>query len=275
MNLKRKEKNMKFDTYNNNLCNIWRCYHDPKLLIDIPHTDERTTIIDYYTKGQYEGVCINSIQYYINEVVTLLYPYLNNIKSKYIGFEHYRRAFITEDIDFNRLDNIVAFSYIGPWPTLEGIRIGWCITDIMYNDILEFLDAYYPDVFEFQKHIPFFIRCNIFLTNYDYYMEIAKFYFDYIQYISNKYNLGYDAQKWRQHIYDVYIKQNVGVYLDYAKETFNEDIDKNNVQFFRIYGFILEFIGAMYVQSHHTCLWFGRHPKGAIDTPVFVDNSKK
>lgn len=249
-----------FKQYDNSLCNIWRCTHDMSLVAKYPDMDTRVNVINYYSRAtDYEGITYNNMELFFNEVVCIIYPYLNNIKSDYIGFQHYRRAFSTIHItDFKNLDNKVEFFCIAPYHQLERQCKGvWYLTDSMYDTVLEFIHTYYPEIITAQQNKPFFIQRNIFITSYEIYKHIAQFYLTYITYIQDKFDLGFDGMKWKQHIYETYVLPNVDRHMWYTQTFFEKDMSLNHPYIFRIYSYILEFLAGLYMMTYFDTARYG------------------
>lgn len=249
-----------FYQYNNALCNVWRCTHDLLQISTYPYPDKRVNVVNYYSKAtDYAGLTYNVLELFFNEVVCIIYPYLNNIYSQYIGFQHYRRAFSTIHIkDFHDLDNKVEFFCLAPYHQLERQCKGvWYLTDEMYATVLEFLNNFYPQIIGSQQTKPFFIQRNIFLTSYNIYKHIAQFYLRYINFIRDKYNLGTDPEIWKEHIYKSYVLPNKDRHMWYTQTFFEEDMNKNHPFIFRIYSYVLEFLAGLYMQTYFDTIRYG------------------
>ena len=72
---------------------IWRCYHDEKLISQYNLTEDGIIKLFNTCNLGYNGKNLNLLTRFLSEGCCLLYPYLNNLKTEYVGFMHYRRWF--------------------------------------------------------------------------------------------------------------------------------------------------------------------------------------
>jgi len=76
---------------------IWISYHKDEQIEQYNLKEDATHVL-FPTHKEVEGVNINHMNPVYSEMVTMWYVWQNKIKSKYIGFEHYRRRMNTEEL---------------------------------------------------------------------------------------------------------------------------------------------------------------------------------
>lgn len=213
---------------------IWRCYHDEKLIQKYNLREDNIVKIFNTCNLGYSGHNLNILTRFLSEGCCLLYPYLNNLKTDYIGFMHYRRLF---NYDMNYLplkllaqDNIqyfhfhmptdeikkyreeygcIGFDYRTPYKNIENHCFFWSTDKCgIMDDLIEFLETQYPQYLENEKEIHDIVWACIFVCRWDIYKELAKFLYDYISFISDKYQLNWDEKKWYKHVYDKFLIYN-------------------------------------------------------------------
>jgi len=70
---------------------VWVSYHDDKLISEYNLVeDEHHKLFPTHKKPE-EGLSVNVLNPVWSEIVTMWYVWKNNLKSEYVGFEHYRR----------------------------------------------------------------------------------------------------------------------------------------------------------------------------------------
>lgn len=256
-----------FNQYKDKLLNIWTCDHRQENKESPPEYVSKINHIDYYTFDNYEGTHLNSIQYFINEITCLTYPYLNNIKSNYIAFDHYSRRIRNEsicNIHLTRNPKYFLNATFFLHNHFEEHCDYWIIPKQIQDDILEFISIYKPKLLSYAKRYVFTERCNIFIMPWKHYVQLAEFDMNYINFIANKYGLGYDPDKWKKHIRDVYIKPNYGKTLRYM----NSKISYDTFNSYRIYGFNLEFLNGLFI----TAILHGKQSKFSLS---YINESEK
>lgn len=222
----------------NNKYTIWKSYHK-ELLINKYDLKETKNIILFNTANiGYNGYSLNHLNRFLSEGCCLLYPYLNNLKSEYIGFQHYRRFFNDSIIDFNKLNNdyiqyfwkysrnnfLDKFNHNSEYVNIENHAYIFVMLECGFgNDIIEFLETKYPQYLELEKNWHPLIALDIFNCKWDLYCELAQFILDYIDFINTKYFLDWNENNWLNHILDKYIKYVIENNINYNRTNFEND----------------------------------------------------
>jgi len=214
--------------------NVWKIYHNENLIPQYNLEDKNEIILFNTANVGYDGKSINHLNRFLSEGVGILYPYLNNIKSDFIGFMHYRRIFNsdmnylplkllaqdyiqyfhfhipTDEIKKHREEyGIINFDYKTPYKNIENHCFFWSEDKCgLMDDMIEFLQTQYPQYLEGEKELHEMIWVCMFVCNWDVYKELAKFIYDYVKFINNKYNLDWNEQKWYNHVYNKFLKYN-------------------------------------------------------------------
>lgn len=256
---------------------IWRCYHDDSHIQKYNLTEDEHTFLFHSKNDGYTGTNINYLNQFFCEGVCVLYPYLNNLKSDLIGFQHYRRAFNYKNGAL-MLDDIRAgkyqyfFSHIQMYSTLE-FRIGyhcdtWRMVECgMFDDILEYIQQEYPYLLNQPPRTNDMINFTMFVSTWEKYIELAKFLYGYITFIDNKYKLDMDEYKWARHLEDKFIlyhrKHNTPPQYMPWMETwgdnnwYTEPYESGNsfqYKIYRIYSFNIEFLASCWMRYHENVI---------------------
>lgn len=159
------------------------------------------------------------------EWCSMYFIYKNNLKSNIICFCHYRRQINYKHINLGEIvkNNSVQIFYL-----LKDYKLGLtnknkeypCIYNYLslcnlpyfaYLDIEEYINQ--QEIIDKNKLKEFcnresvdFITRSIFCTTWDNFLIIARFIDGYIEYTANKYNLGYDLEKWKSFYIENVIK---------------------------------------------------------------------
>ena len=215
----------------NDKFNIWVSYHDENQIekFNLKDTDN-ITLFNTANIG-YEGKIINHLNRILCEGVCLVYPYLNNKKSDYIGFRHYRRLFDESKIKFDKLDNNwiqyfhshfpknyyetygknfnINIDYKTPYRNIENHCFFWSMDKCgIMDDMIEFFQTLYPQYLKNERELHKMVWACTFVCKWDLYVELAKFIYDYIKFINDKYDLDFDENKWAKHVYDKFLTYN-------------------------------------------------------------------
>ena len=76
------------------------------------------------------------------------------------------------------------------------------------DDLIEFLQTQYPQYLKNEREFHKMIWGSIFVCKWNIYKKLAKFIYDYIKFIDDKYNLCFDEDKWFKHVYDKFLTYN-------------------------------------------------------------------
>ena len=259
---------------------IWKAYHDEsqKSKYNLQNTDN--IVIFNTTNIGYNGKCFNYLNRFLSEWCCLVYPWLNNIKSNFIGFQHYKRYFNINKIDFELLkDNTIQyfhshfpnktfFNYFTPttdYLNIEAHAYFWNQNECGFkDDLIEFLKVKYPKYLDGEKNQHEFYGYDIFVCNWEIYCQLAKFLFDYIEFINNKYNLEWSEIKWYSHIQNNFaryiLENNINIYKAGCMSPFYYGFDealysldgylykgKSPCNCFRIYSMNIEYLTSVFI----------------------------
>lgn len=258
---------------------IWTIYHGsatPKIF-NLKETQNNKL---FNTANiEYSGLNLNHLNRFICEACGIIYPFMNDLKSDMIGFEHYRRRFNTVYKD--RIKNGETqgwsirpfFDYIteynlyinSPYISLTNHCANWySMTNGIFDDIVDFLSNYYPDMLETAKQPVDLYMCSIFVCTWDKYEKLAKFIIDYINYINLKYKLGFSEYKWYMHIYEkTILHYNVNSENDFMniKNPYFYNCEYNhgyvgyvgvkcNDNIWRLYAYHIEYLISLYLHTY-------------------------
>lgn len=213
---------------------VWRCYHNEDLMQKYNLKEDDTIALFNTTDLTYAGRNLNNLSTFLSEGACLLYPYLNDIKSNYIGFMHYRRWF-NPDMNYlplkllaqntiqyfhfhNPVDEIKKhreeygisrFDYRTPYKNIENHCFFWSMDKCgILDDVIEFLEKKYPQYLEGEKSIHKLTWVCMFVCRWEIYQELAQFIYDYLDFINKKYNLKWETERWYDHIVDKFLVYN-------------------------------------------------------------------
>lgn len=252
---------------------IWRCYHDENQ-INWFHLREDNNVFLFNSKNDgYLGVNLNHLNQFWCEGVCFLYPYLNNLKSDIVGFQHYRRTFdynmdslMMDDINNGKIQYFFNHGYM--FCTLE-FRIHhhcdvWRMIDCgIYDDIMEYFKTFYPEMLNQPPKNHGMIGYDICVMKWEQYVEMAKFLYGYIKFIDNKYNLRFSEWNWVRHIEDKFINYNRDHNIEPRLMPWGDLWGKKNwyttpycsddffqYGMYRLYSFNFEFLAACWMRYH-------------------------
>ena len=209
---------------------------------------EKPWFIPYYTKEGHPN-SFDSIQDIVNEFTAQVYVYKNNLYSKYIGFCHYDRQLLKKYIEDESIDLTKRV-----WCNDGGdFNNEYCpfnyFSYLKYNaflldDFIDYIKKYYTEDSRIYKTFidnrdNYFIWSECYICEWKYFYEIVGCVYNFICYVTNKYNLGYTSSK----------------YKDFIKDNFNTDytgkdrpswlLDNNN--YYRMFAYMIELIIAYYL----------------------------
>ena len=286
---------------------LWQAYHSDDL-IDVYNLRNTEDIIIYNTSSMtYPGKSLNYLHKFLCEGTMLLYPYLNNLSSRFIGFMHYRRVFNTtygkipikllaqgyfqyfhyhnpiDEIKKHREEyGIDGFDYKTPYKNIENHCFFWSVDKCgIMGDMIEFMSTQYPEYLEKEKELHEMIWACTFVASWESYCGLAKFIYDYISFINDKYKLYWNEDLWKKHVYHKFMLYNqthhpkpkgnkvtrieegdgsVWCELPFWGEKgwtncsyengYNTSINTHN-NLYRVYSYMIEFLTSVYIYNHY------------------------
>ena len=147
---------------------IYTVYHDDKLINEYNLNEDKHHKL-FGTHKNMPGDSINYLQKIVNEGAAIYYVCKNNLKSDYVGFEHYRRRFIINDIKELNSDTCYV-AYLddnGPYYCDE--------FEMEFKILFSLLDKNYYNYFMFNKKI---IGSELFIMFWNNYVKMCEFIFD-------------------------------------------------------------------------------------------------
>lgn len=199
-----------------------------------------TDNIKLYNTNENVENSINGLNPYMAELVLQYRIWKNNIKSDYIGFQHYRRILFDSEIRLNKCidiinnNNVIIYStfndhYNSSWDDLLKLyRI-----ENLKSDIDEFMETKNEYVqkkyknFKFHKFIP---KYCTFVTSWDVFKKYGDFALSFIDFINDKYNLQFNKDKWENFIND------------------KTPLNKRSI------SLVLEMLFGLYFSTYHRCI---------------------
>lgn len=189
---------------------IWTSYHEPTIPIRY-NLKENENIKFFCTSDTLELDNINYLNEYLGEICTMYYIWKNNLKSDYIGFQHYRTLFRNIKSD---KDILVENGW--PGSILELFHQGGLRTHILYNSI-QYLHNILniPTTEIIHKYLianTFCFSCNMFICKWDIFYDLCNVIFGFLDYL-------FPNNTWKNtdNLYS-YIKDNVDMFEATKKE---------------------------------------------------------
>ena len=269
------ERKFDMDEGNHRRITIWKTYHNESLIKEF-NLEENERIFLFNSKNVgYDGKNINHLNQFLCEGVTLVYPYLNNLKSDIIGFQHYRRWFHSDEKSLNvkRIMNgeIQCFASWNDYYLTLKDRVKehcnyWSVYECgMGDDIMEFLEKEYPEIYNHHTMKSEMIGFSISAMSWESYLKYGKFIWDYICFINDKYDLRFEEERWARHMEEKFIKFNqrhriprAFGHWDYKKgyghdNWYTEPYEsKNSFRYglYRMYSYHIEFLSSVWFNTH-------------------------
>lgn len=193
---------------NSNNCTIWVSYHKDEQVHDF--------CLDSYVKGDdnphklfathhnIDGQNINIMNPVYSEMVTMWYVWKNNIKSEYVGFEHYRRRLDIEGIDLEDGQCLV-YREVSMSPDTLYSQYAKYHNKADMDIVIDILEEVYGVKNVYIKHIKensvFLPNCT-FLMKWEDFTLMCNFMFDIAERFSQRVGIsGFDEEslhKWEQ-----------------------------------------------------------------------------
>ena len=205
---------------------------------------EKPWFIPYYTKEGHPN-SFDNIQDIVNEFTAMVYVYKNNLYSKYIGFCHYDRQHLKKYIEDESIDLTKKVWHIDGAFNNEYCPFGY-FSYLRYNsflleDFIDYIKKYYAEDSRIYKTFidnrdNYFVWFECYICEWKYFYEIVGCAYNFICYVTNKYNLGYISSK----------------YKDYIKDNFNLDYEGKpcwicDGSVHRMFAYIIEAIIGYYL----------------------------
>ena len=260
-----------FDVTNKQLV-IWKSYHSKEQIKQYNLFENERIFLFNTTNLGYAGKHINQLNRLFCEGVCILYPYFNNLRTEYIGFQHYRRWYNSsiEDLKINEINNnkIQVFQDREPYIKYENIQYNdiyshfcfWRQLDCgFYNDCIEYLKNNFPEyLVEYSKR-PLFHGFSLFVCNWNKYVKFCNLLWGYFNFIADKYKFDiYSENDWVEFIKEHYLKFNREHHISCmivpwnCKESYGEWYhddyinDPESFKYYRIFSFNVEFFVSMF-----------------------------
>lgn len=167
----------------------------------------------YYTKEGHLGG-IDDLQEFFCEFTAQWWIYKCNLKSPLIGFCHYRRQFIRQDLIEGKVD--MSHRIWGSWP-YRG-TLGNLMRKRFNGFLLEDLQRYVKENYDptsriYQTYVKelevdkSWLVCECYLTYWKEFTELMKFLVGFFEEINQKYNLQWKPERYREFIEEQYINK--------------------------------------------------------------------
>ena len=180
-------------------CRIWVSYHEDYLVWKYGLKEDRNHVL-FPTHRDAELDNVNFMNKVWSEIVTLWYVYKNKLKSKYVGFSHYRRQ-----IHPSRPPSP------GECAIYESSNCGNVYEQYKGHNIydmdlaLEYMDEKYGKDNKYSNYIregSILIQRNVFLLCWDDFVAMCDFLFPILEYVSDKSGCGMDPELWVERTVD-------------------------------------------------------------------------
>lgn len=201
----------------------------------------------YYTKNN-DSNSLNHLQDYFCEFVAMFYVYKNNLQYNYnhIGFEHYRRKWISDTIQYYNGNIYGVFPYGGNLGYFLQQRFG----GFLFNDMIEYVKQNYTEdsriykIFVTELYTNYnWLSNSIYMCKVEYFNEIIGFLYNFTMYVDKKYNLNCDHDNYKKIIEEQWFPlKHLGT-IDFEHEKWLFDPPVNR---YRVFAYIYEQILGYY-----------------------------
>lgn len=195
-NIYMKYNNIKLEDYM-----IWCTYHDKKLIDEFKLKESDTFKLFYTKKDLPNRYSINHLQQFLCEWVTQYYVWKNCIKTKYVGFCHYRRIInVDEDVLKTFKENNIYYHHYFPLRFAKCIKDEWLLGGLnlhvdLIKEYLQTKEKYnkYLDCFDYvMNNQPCMNFGELYVCKWDIFEELMEFIEDYIKFLFYKlFNIEY------------------------------------------------------------------------------------
>jgi len=252
---------------------IWKIYHKKEQIKQYNlFENERIKLLNV-SDLSINGIHYNQLNPYWNEGVGIIYPYLNNIKSDIIGFQHYRRWYHSElnnlrlnDIINNKIqvfqdrevdhydDKIQLYKY----KALANHMYFWgLLYNGFYDDLIYFLKNNFPQYLESEKAVHNMCGHSLFVCKWELYVKLAQLILGYMQYNANKYKFDINnPNDWKELIDEKIISFNIkhnintGSVSWFPQQKHVIEYDKNPELQYRSFGMMVEYFVSMFAYHY-------------------------
>lgn len=176
--------------------NIWITYHDESQIKDYSLKNDETYKLFKANDNTVKGHNINDLNKFYSEICTIYWVYKNQIKSKYIGFSHYRRM-ITLWSDLESGECITFPPNYMPRSIYQHYKESHNVNDM--NVIIDILNEKYGTYNQYSKYL---LESNIFIGNccfimcYEDFEELCAFLFPILEMYDRKNNLNMNYENY-------------------------------------------------------------------------------
>ena len=241
----------------------------------------------FVTSRKYIKDNINEYQRFLNEYVAMYYVWKNNIKSKLIGFCHYRRIIPLDKVCYDLVtsENIQVFSMFNrtdvryhhdiesvlqaKYQSICRFTKEYGQFDHIYNDIEEYIDSQNLLNPEQLKEITtykyfynsIFISREMFICTWEDFDKMMRFISGYVNHILTKYDIN-SFDDFKNHIQNAILIPYKNAANDQEKHFFagfigdkssfvRKNIDDLSGNHWRIYAYIIEQLISVFIVYHH------------------------
>lgn len=189
-------------------CRIWVSYHKDELVQQFNLHDDDTHKL-FATHNDVDGENINRLNPLFSEMVTMYYVWKNDIKTRYVGFEHYRRHLtvhkmpkkgqcqVYTTIDFG---DETGAKHGGSFMSVYD-QYAKCHNSSDLDLALSVIREKYGKDNGYEKYIRnehVLISNCCFLMTWGDFVSLCEFLFPILEEFADKCGCGYDIEKWRE-----------------------------------------------------------------------------
>lgn len=207
---------------------IWLTYHDDAQIEQYDLKEDDTIRLFRGNNMEVEGENINHLNRFYSEMTTMYWVWKNNMRSRCIGFCHYRRRF-THLMEIEKGECQVMEIINFPFTVCQHYKDAHNYND--FYDIVDILNEKYGEGNKYSEYMlnsKTFVPFCSFIMNYDDFESLCEFFFPVLFEFDKKHNLNMDAEK----------------YMAKAKKDFRYD-DKNYQR--RAVSFLAERLISCYI----------------------------
>ena len=175
---------------------IWLTYHDDAQIEQYDLKEDDTIRLFKGNSMEVEGENINHLNKFYSEMTTMYWVWKNNIRSKHVGFCHYRRRF-THLLEIEQ----------GECQVMEVINFPFTVflhykDAHNYNDLYDIVDILNEKYGEGNKYSEYmlssktFVPFCSFVMKYDDFESLCEFFFPILFGFDRKNNLNMDAERY-------------------------------------------------------------------------------
>mgnify|MGYP002622700820 CR=1 FL=1 len=176
---------------------IWRTYHDDSQLVDYSLKEEGAIKL---FKGNVlvEGENINHLNQFYSEMTTMYWVWKNNVRSKKVGFCHYRRVF-SRVIDIQEGEcQVMHINHFG-FPIFRQYKSAHNYQD--YYDVVDILNDFYGKDNPYAAYMMnsnIFIPFCSFIMHYEDFASLCEFFFPVLFEYDRRHGLNLIAENYQR-----------------------------------------------------------------------------